>query len=53
MQRTEARASKQHRLPHQIQRIIRATTNTGMQGLVAEAVAALERLRGLLGQRTA
>ncbi|WP_433521600.1 helix-turn-helix domain-containing protein [Nocardia pseudovaccinii] len=51
--RQAIRAGEQHRLPHQIQRIIRATTNTGMRELAAEAVAALQRLRGLLGHRTA
>ncbi|WP_406237710.1 helix-turn-helix domain-containing protein [Nocardia sp. NBC_01009] len=41
-------AAEQHRLPHQIQRTIRAAIKTGMRELAAEAEAALQRTRWLL-----
>ncbi|WP_328409072.1 hypothetical protein [Nocardia sp. NBC_00403] len=41
-------AAEQHRLPHQIQRTIRAAIKTGMCELATEAEAALQRTRWLL-----
>lgn len=46
---TEAiEAAEQHRLPHQIQRTIRAAIKTGLRDLAAEAEVALQRTRRLL-----
>ncbi|MEV6431763.1 hypothetical protein [Nocardia sp. NPDC051463] len=41
-------SAEHHRLPHQIQRTIRATMKADMRGLTAEAQAALKRTRSLL-----
>jgi transcriptional regulator with XRE-family HTH domain len=41
-------AAEQHRLPHQIQRALRATTDAGMHELRADADAALWRIRSSL-----
>ncbi|MFE9583235.1 helix-turn-helix domain-containing protein [Nocardia sp. NPDC006044] len=41
-------SAEHHRLPHQIQRTIRATARSGLQDLTHEAQAALERTRSLL-----
>ncbi|WP_218023295.1 helix-turn-helix domain-containing protein [Nocardia altamirensis] len=51
---TEAiEAAEQHRLPHQIQRTIRAAIKSGMRQLADEAEAALQRTRWLLGPHRA
>ncbi|WP_198407051.1 helix-turn-helix domain-containing protein [Nocardia terpenica] len=42
------RSAEHHRLPHQIQRVIRATIKTGMRELTSEAQAALRRIRSSL-----
>ncbi|MBF6082889.1 hypothetical protein IU485_16110 [Nocardia cyriacigeorgica] len=44
------RSAEHHRLPHQIQRSIRATVKTGMHELTADAQAALQRIRALLAR---
>ncbi|WP_218582035.1 helix-turn-helix domain-containing protein [Nocardia cyriacigeorgica] len=44
------RSAEHHRLPHQIQRTIRATVKTGMHELTADAQAALQRIRALLAR---
>ncbi|MBF6412883.1 helix-turn-helix domain-containing protein [Nocardia cyriacigeorgica] len=46
---TEAiQAAERHRLPHQIQRTIRATAKAGMREVAEEGQAALKRIRSLL-----
>ncbi|WP_249124408.1 helix-turn-helix domain-containing protein [Saccharopolyspora erythraea] len=47
--RTALRAAEGHRLPHQIQRAIRAAESGNLHGVAAEGTAALQRLRDLLG----
>ncbi|MGW4770211.1 helix-turn-helix domain-containing protein [Nocardia sp. NPDC004278] len=49
--RTAIESAEHHRLPHQIQRTIRATVKTGMRELTADAHAALQRIRSLLAPR--
>ncbi|MGW4842449.1 helix-turn-helix domain-containing protein [Nocardia brasiliensis] len=51
---TEAiEAAERHRLPHQIQRTARVAIKSGMRQLAAEADAALQRTRWLLGSHRA
>ncbi|MFE3191595.1 helix-turn-helix transcriptional regulator [Nocardia sp. NPDC059240] len=45
------KSAERHRLPHQIQRAIRATTRAGMLDLADEGVAALQRTRSTLSAR--
>ncbi|MFI5537542.1 helix-turn-helix domain-containing protein [Nocardia sp. NPDC051900] len=42
------RSAEHHRLPHQIQRVIRATVKSGMHELTSEAQAAMRRIRSAL-----
>lgn len=44
-------SAEHHRLPHQIQRVIRATTTAGMLELTNDAQSALQRLRSTLSAR--
>jgi tetratricopeptide (TPR) repeat protein len=46
--RAALRAAEAHRLPHQIQRTIRAAEHAGVDGVAAEGASALHRLRALL-----
>lgn len=47
--RTAVHAAEAHRLPHQIQRAIRAAEPGRLHDIVADGAAALQRLRDLLG----
>src|SRR5690606_13353341 len=41
-------AAERHRLPHQIQRTVRAAAQSGMHDLATEGTAALQRIRATL-----
>lgn len=46
--RAALRAAEDHRLPHQIQRVIRAAEHAGLDDVAADGSSALHRLRALL-----